>query len=71
MVQAGDTLSDLVPASIENPFNAAGTVVVWNGAAANEGEVGYDSTSLEGIGYLIDGLGQDAVQVIVLTNSGS
>ena len=67
---SGDTLPDLLPNALENPFDAAGAVVVWNGPAVNQGEVGYDSTGLEGLGYHIDGLGLKSVQVILLTNSG-
>jgi prepilin-type N-terminal cleavage/methylation domain-containing protein len=70
VLASGDTLSDLAPASMKNPFGGA-TVVVWNGAAVNEGEIGYDTTGLVGVGYWIDGLGQDLVLVIQLTNSGA
>jgi prepilin-type N-terminal cleavage/methylation domain-containing protein len=70
VLPSGDTISDLTPPAMSNPFKGA-TVVVWNGAAAGEGEVGYDTTGLAGIGYWIDGLGQDLVLVIELTNSGT
>ena len=66
----GATVADLLPTTIVNPFKGA-TAVVWDGAAANEGEVGYDSTGLAGIGYAIDGLGQDSVPIVFLTNDGS
>jgi prepilin-type N-terminal cleavage/methylation domain-containing protein len=62
-----DTISDLVPANMANPFGGA-TVVVWNGGAANDGEVGYDTTGVVGIGYTIDGKGNNAATVITLTN---
>jgi prepilin-type N-terminal cleavage/methylation domain-containing protein len=61
------TLADLLPGNIKNPFNAAGAPVV-DGAPANDGEVGYDTTGLVGIGYTITGLGKNAVTVITLTN---
>ena len=69
LLASGDTLPDLVPGAMVNPFKGA-TVVVWDGAAVNEGEIGYDSTGLVGVGYFIDGMGQGLVQVITLTNSG-
>jgi hypothetical protein len=70
VLPSGKTIADLVPTTLENPFGGA-NVIVWDGAAANEGEVGHDTTGLAGVGYTIDGLGQDAVSVIVLSNSGS
>jgi type IV pilus assembly protein PilA len=63
-----DTLSDLVPTGMANPFSAAGTVAVWTGTAVNDGEVGYDTTGVVGVGYTINGFGYNAVEVIVLTN---
>lgn len=60
-------LGDLLPGNIKNPFSAAGVPVVY-AAPANDGEVGYDSTGLVGIGYTITGLGKNAVTVITLTN---
>ena len=64
---SGSTLIDLVPTTIKNPFDSAGNAVV-DGAAAGDGEVGYDSTGLVGIGYNINGVGKGGVTVITLTN---
>ncbi len=65
----GDTLSDMLPAGVKNPFDpSAGVPVIWNGPGANEGEVGYDTTGRENIGYLIEGLGNNADVVITVTN---
>ena len=63
-----DVISDLVPGSMKNPFDGAGVVVVWDGPAAADGEVGYDTTGVVGIGYTIDGQGNGGTVVITLTN---
>ena len=62
-----DTISDLVPGSMDNPFGGA-TVVQWAGAAAADGEVGYNTAGVVGIGYTIDGQGNGGTVVITLTN---
>jgi type IV pilus assembly protein PilA len=69
---SGDTLVDLMPGTISNPFDAAGNAVV-DGDPANDGEVGYDNDDLAGndvtgIGYSIRGLGRNGVEVIALSN---
>jgi prepilin-type N-terminal cleavage/methylation domain-containing protein len=64
---SGDTLADLLPVNMKNPFDSAGNVVV-DGAPTTDGEVGYDSTGLVGVGYTISGMGKGAVVVITLTN---
>ena len=64
---SGDTLADLLPTNMKNPFDSAGVPVV-DGAPTVDGEVGYDSTGLVGIGYTISGMGKNAAIVITLTN---
>ena len=64
----GETLSDLLPGGVKNPFDPSGVPVIWNGAGGNEGEVGYDTTGREGVGYRIEGLGEDLVTLISVTN---
>jgi type IV pilus assembly protein PilA len=64
---SGDTLADLYPTNMKNPFDAAGVPVV-DGVPAADGQVGYDSAGLVGIGYTITGLGKGLVTVITLTN---
>ena len=64
---SGVTLAGLLPANLKNPFDAAGNPVV-DGAPTADGEVGYDSAGLVGIGYTIIGIGKDAATVITLTN---
>jgi prepilin-type N-terminal cleavage/methylation domain-containing protein len=66
----GDVISALVPGSMANPFGGA-TVVVWDGAAAAEGDVGYDTTGVVGIGYTIDGLGVGGTTVVITLTNGS
>ena len=62
----GNTLSDLFPTNMKNPFGGANVVV--DGAAGGDGEVGYDSTGKVGVGYTIDGQGKGGTVVITLTN---
>ncbi|MFQ5600499.1 MAG: type IV pilin protein [Candidatus Krumholzibacteriia bacterium] len=64
----GNTLGDLVPADLANPFDAAASAVVWSGAASAQGEVGYDTAGLTGIGYVIDAQGEDGRVIITLSN---
>ena len=64
---SGQVLSDLFPTNMKNPFSSGGSVVV-DGAPSADGEVGYDSTGLVGIGYTITGLGKGGTTVITLTN---
>ena len=64
----GDTISDLIPPTLENPFDSAGNAILWSGAAVNPGEVGYDTAGRVGVGYLIDGAGDGARVVIQLSN---
>ncbi len=63
----GNTLQNLLPTTLKNPFDAAGNAVV-TGAPTVDGEVGYDSAGLVGIGYTIVGMGKDAQVVITLSN---
>ena len=64
---SGQTLADLIPTTVHNPFDTAGTAVV-DGPPTTDGEVGYDSTGLVGVGYTISGMGKNATVVITLTN---
>ena len=65
----GNTISDLIPPGpFENPFDKPGVAVIWDGAAANPGEVGYDTGGVVGIGYTIDGQGDGGIVVISLSN---
>jgi type IV pilus assembly protein PilA len=63
---SGDTLADLIPTTVANPFGGANAVV--DGPPTTDGEVGYDSTGLVGIGYTISGMGKNQTVVITLTN---
>jgi type IV pilus assembly protein PilA len=63
---SGDTLSDLFPTNMANPFGGANVVV--DGQAAADGEVGYNSAGVVGIGYSINGVGKGGLTVITLTN---
>jgi type IV pilus assembly protein PilA len=62
---SGQKLADLFPTNMKNPFGSANVVV--DGAAAADGEIGYDTTGKTGLGYTIDGRGQGQV-LITLTN---
>jgi hypothetical protein len=62
-----NTLATLLPANLKNPFSSAGVAVV-DGPPTADGEVGYDSAGLVGIGYTIVGWGKDNTPVITLTN---
>ena len=62
---SGQMLADLFPANMKNPFGGANVVV--DGAAAADGEIGYDTTGRTGLGYTIDGRGVGQV-LITLTN---
>ena len=62
-----DTLDDLFPAGMTNPFDSADPAYD-DAVPTDDGEVGYDSTGLVGIGYTITGLGKAGVTVITLTN---
>ena len=64
---SGDTLADLFPSNLKNPFDQAGNAVV-DAAPTTDGEVGYDSAGLVGVGYTIKGMGKGAQVVITLTN---
>jgi prepilin-type N-terminal cleavage/methylation domain-containing protein len=63
----GDALLDLIPLPLENPFDPSAVAVV-DAVPANDGEVGYDTTGRAGVGYVITGLGRNAVIVSSLTN---
>jgi prepilin-type N-terminal cleavage/methylation domain-containing protein len=63
----GNTLADLFPQTLKNPFDGTGSAYV-DGVPQNDGEVGYDTTNLVGIGYTITGLGKGGTTVITLTN---
>lgn len=66
----GDNISNLVPAGLQNPFDGAVAAVLWTGVSAAVGQVGYDTTGVVGIGYTIDGHGENNTDVITLTNGG-
>ena len=63
---SGQTLANLFPTNMKNPFGGANVVV--DGAAGGDGEVGYNSAGKVGVGYTIDGMGKGAQVVITLTN---
>jgi len=65
---SGDTIADLLPANLKNPFDNADATPVVSGVAAVDGRVGYDTVGLVGVGYTINGVGKGAVTVITLTN---
>jgi len=65
----GDTLPDLVPTGMFNPFDRTDAgPIVWDGPADAEGRVGYDSSADPGTAYAIDGQGADGIVILTLTN---
>jgi type IV pilus assembly protein PilA len=69
ILPSGETLSDLVPVDLANPFDPPdASPVIWNGVADAEGRVGYDSATGPGERYVIDGQGANGVVVLQLAN---
>ncbi|MFH1845754.1 MAG: prepilin-type N-terminal cleavage/methylation domain-containing protein [bacterium] len=72
---SGETLITLMPggARLRNPFTSVSDSPA-NGAAAIAGQVGYQSNdaNADGVpeGYVIDGLGEDGVTVIITVSNG-
>ena len=65
----GDTIADLLPAGMFNPFdNTDVAPIVWDGPADAEGRVGYDSSVDPGTQYQIDGQGADGIVILTLSN---
>jgi prepilin-type N-terminal cleavage/methylation domain-containing protein len=64
---SGDQLLDLLPVPLENPFDAAANAAA-DAPPDEDGEVGYDTTGLVGIGYTIQGVGRSLTPVITLHN---
>ncbi len=61
----GQLMADLLPAALRNPF---GNNPMDDTAPDEDGEVGYDTTGMAGIGYVITGWGKGGVPCITVTN---
>jgi prepilin-type N-terminal cleavage/methylation domain-containing protein len=65
----GDSLSDLVPVDLVNPFDPPDAApVIWNGIADAEGRIGYDTAAGPGSRYVIDGQGRNGMLVLQISN---
>jgi prepilin-type N-terminal cleavage/methylation domain-containing protein len=64
---SGEVVLDLLPVPLENPFDPA-TSAAQDTPPDELGEVGYDSTGLVGVGYVVTGLGRGLQTIITLRN---
>ena len=73
VLPSGNTLVDLLPGGnlLTNPFTKAATEPQLGAPAATAGEIGYQGIVQNGVnvGYLIDGMGRDPAQGVVITLS--
>jgi type IV pilus assembly protein PilA len=74
---SGQFIFDLLPdpdgdgtPNLFNPFDQAATSIIWDAAAAGEGEVGYDTTVAPGQQYTINGMGRGGAQEIIRLSNG-